>query len=716
MDPHSSASSGAPPPSNSPTLAPPPPLRYYHPPPAPPPPPPHSYGSCPDYYYNNHNNQYHSNNAAAAHSSANTLTPSSTAIAIPVATVALGSVLGLTAAAAVRWLNGGDFILFPPAAALLSNNTTRGSSSNDNSNHDKTPSQDPIIGYPDAITEEEEDYHQQRQYQQQQQLIRDTVQVRSDKQSAMLQRLQDLVERQERMEQEMERTHESMEWMGQLRLSNNHNDPSAPTTAPLLMNIHSDLMAIRNQLERNADPENTALFFTTPKQSPVLLRLTAVLTKLDAVLESTRRQPHNEEDDILPADKNLNPPEGDANSSDSIVATSSSHTVEKSSNNIKDAKWMSTAAPSSSTTNALLGCSAALRHALSVLVSHNEGTKLVAGAQLLYLYVVNVASHPRVPRYRKIYVNNESYQTHVAALQGARELLLAVGFVECPVSPPQHQRWSFQPPPPEQRSTNTNDFAFWEWLPPRKSSLSVQDDEGMDEKKNQEEISVEVVEEPITPSNAPQKPWYDDEEAVYLERLKEATGALVVLKSSHLMTEKNDVLTKVLASAGLVLDVSECAQNALDDCAADQDAATSPDRSCDGIIKDAVTPIRTNCNLSCEDSTPDRPFENARSNPNQLPNVSSSRSQVDPYQTPDSGSILSPPITKNITSLSGTFPILDQDLGPVLELPLPTTPGGTESGQLLQFMTSELVGELDQIPASSTASSIADEAEAALWK
>ena len=52
---------------------------------------------------------------------------------------------------------------------------------------------------------------------------------------------------------------------------------------------------------------------------------------------------------------------------------------------------------------------------------------LRAGAQLLYLYVINLSSHPHVPRYQKIFTTNTSFQK-VQELQGGKELLLAVGF------------------------------------------------------------------------------------------------------------------------------------------------------------------------------------------------------------------------------------------------------------------------------------------------
>jgi hypothetical protein len=69
-----------------------------------------------------------------------------------------------------------------------------------------------------------------------------------------------------------------------------------------------------------------------------------------------------------------------------------------------------------------------LREAIRMLAEENEPVSLRAGAQLLYLYVMNLSSHPHVPRYRKIFTN-ESFQK-VEWLRGGKELLVAVGFEE----------------------------------------------------------------------------------------------------------------------------------------------------------------------------------------------------------------------------------------------------------------------------------------------
>jgi hypothetical protein len=77
------------------------------------------------------------------------------------------------------------------------------------------------------------------------------------------------------------------------------------------------------------------------------------------------------------------------------------------------------------------GKALSLREAIRTLAEENESSQLREGAQLIYLYVINLSSHPHVPRYRKIFTSNESFQK-VEQLVGGKKLLLALGFVEKP--------------------------------------------------------------------------------------------------------------------------------------------------------------------------------------------------------------------------------------------------------------------------------------------
>ena len=72
----------------------------------------------------------------------------------------------------------------------------------------------------------------------------------------------------------------------------------------------------------------------------------------------------------------------------------------------------------------------ALDASLQKLFEQNSHDMLREGTPLLYLYVSNLEKHPLMPRYRKIFTSNESFQTKIQPLVGGIDLLKAVGFTE----------------------------------------------------------------------------------------------------------------------------------------------------------------------------------------------------------------------------------------------------------------------------------------------
>ena len=71
-----------------------------------------------------------------------------------------------------------------------------------------------------------------------------------------------------------------------------------------------------------------------------------------------------------------------------------------------------------------------IEEALKTLSQKNESGELKIGAQMLYLYCKNLSKNPTVPRYRKIYTNNNSFKKKVGNLVGVKDFLSALGFVE----------------------------------------------------------------------------------------------------------------------------------------------------------------------------------------------------------------------------------------------------------------------------------------------
>jgi hypothetical protein len=96
-----------------------------------------------------------------------------------------------------------------------------------------------------------------------------------------------------------------------------------------------------------------------------------------------------------------------------------------------------------------------LEKALQVLSSQNKAEELKVGANMLYLYCKNLSKNPTVPRYRKIYTNNNSFKSKVGNLAGACDFLFALGFVE--------RSNFFEWSPPNETSSDTKsqlDFAL----------------------------------------------------------------------------------------------------------------------------------------------------------------------------------------------------------------------------------------------------------------
>lgn len=406
--------------------------------------------------------------------------------------VTVGSFVGLTAAAAVRWLNGGDFCWFPPAATVT---TTTSASSRllprreGGKNHsERTAAPDTDRELPSAHVSSD---HQQ---------ILEAVQAETEKQTMMLQRLVEELELQQQQQKSQEQADITNQSMDLLRRQHDQPNQSVGSdrhrdVGSLLRQIKEELSAIREALV-SAETAKTL-------DDPLLLQsqLSAAIAKLDATLDN----------------------DGTAHGDTDIKITSDTLGLGGSIEIPVKTEAFTSGFPSTTTdpailnpmhaTMATLGSSTALRDAIGQLVRDNPSEQLVAGAQLLYLYVVNVSSHPRVPRYRKIYCNNESFQRHVAELRGARELLASVGFVE-----------------QQQKAVKTQGkvtATYWEWLPP--SVNNVESGE-------------------LQPS--PHKAWLSDSEEIYLQRLKEAASALCVIKIAA-TTNKDELTELALSAAGI---------------------------------------------------------------------------------------------------------------------------------------------------------------------
>ena len=278
--------------------------------------------------------------------------------------VALGSLVGLSVAAAIRWLNGGDFVLLPP-----------------------------------AIADEDNHHHPQRltlQQQQQQQHSRLEAQI-----EALLQALQAQSLQQEQLLVRLKRddAKETDQSMNLLRKNSTSNTHTAQVVAKL-SNVQAALAQLRDSIT-SRNEENDKQVTDHQEQDQWEERMEETMQQLQTVLKDLGAK----------STQQVDSPE----KTPSAVATSSRTT-----------RGVTTATPLSVS---LVNAATSMATALGDLVLKNDRQSLLVGTQLLYLYVVNLASHPKVPRYRKIFTSNESFQK-VDKLVGGRDFLVAIGFVE----------------------------------------------------------------------------------------------------------------------------------------------------------------------------------------------------------------------------------------------------------------------------------------------
>lgn len=326
------------------------------------------------------------------------------------ALVTIGGALGLTAAAAVRWLNGGDFELFPPAAreakeeearlhfrAGQSRNQRQDSNGSDDSErfHQhgwKPPVAPSTIPVPNAAENDRLSEHVQTLVEalhsntQQQEKILQKISSRSDNDSGSF-------------------TNQSMN----LLRSREDGSESESSLAVFrkLAEVQAELSSLRRDFGGLRD--TTTAGIDSDKWEA---RLSDTMEDLRKCLD--RLEPQKSSTETAATRESKTNGTNKAVEVQEMTPQESSPTHRSSTD--------STGGDSSSSESSLAD-------AIRQLAGENDATSLRMGSQLLYLYVVNLSNNPRAPRYRKIYTTNESF-LKVDQLVGARELLTAVGFVE----------------------------------------------------------------------------------------------------------------------------------------------------------------------------------------------------------------------------------------------------------------------------------------------
>lgn len=375
------------------------------------------YYSNPSSAYNNNNNNYPNNNYGMEEDGPMSLAQGSSL-------VALGGILGLTAAAAARWLNGGTFEFLPPPSnpSYLVNNKRRMEEPKDGSDVD------------DQGEEEDEDY-----------IIMDAEEEDeeyTDNSSAVVQ--EQMLQQIESLSETM-KSHVGVQEKLLQKLSNNNNNSAITNSSMDLLRSsnsvkkeHAELLKVWAALvEIKAEMSNLNHHAAArSKNNGGKKAWEEKLTSTSSHLESCMERVEEYLDLSSSSSNGINPsttkPVMPSTAiTQGVTATASTATFPETATTTSTEQPLSktsaeTTAPVPSLEPII---TYTLRQSIRKLAEENESAPLRVGAQLLYLYIVNLSGNPDNPRYRKIFTCNESFQK-VEHLEGGKDLLVAVGFEE----------------------------------------------------------------------------------------------------------------------------------------------------------------------------------------------------------------------------------------------------------------------------------------------
>ena len=360
----------------------------------------------------------------------------------------VGGALGVTGAAAVRWLNGGSFELFPtPATALTSasaksdlesevvSNATQ-QTMNDQGLTQERDSTNESPAFNDAENEHDE-YDEHLDYEdaeysgndEEEYGIEDCLLERMD---ALLSSIDSNSVLQEKLILKLANTSTiTDDSMNLLKQNKSASKPSNPKHLPInnpemiaqLKEVKEDMTALFTSMNKalssnNDDPANETKEDYVKDCSKLISRfdncLQALKTPIDSVVvdsdaadsKSTSTAETTQTENQGRQDIPLLPP------APSTPAAGASNETR-----ISSSDMMETLMPLS------------LSDCIRKLVEKNSSLNVRSGSQLLYLYLANLSGKPDNRRYRKIFTSNESFQK-VENLIGGKDLLSAVGFVE----------------------------------------------------------------------------------------------------------------------------------------------------------------------------------------------------------------------------------------------------------------------------------------------
>eukprot|EP00980_Cylindrotheca_fusiformis_P018501 scaffold6124_cov122-Cylindrotheca_fusiformis.AAC.20 len=308
--------------------------------------------------------------------------------------VTLGGMIGLTAAAASRWLNGGDFEVFP--APKYPNDVAEQRSlflqrlEAENQEEEEA-----------ALEEEEDDIFLDSQ-QGDEEVAAALVQEKLLQQvESIAENLRSNVEVQEKILKKLTTSGSSSitdQSMNLLRSQESGSDNENKYSQSEILQLWVELVEIKAELRSlhsiGTLRETGAKLEEQAKQTLASLEncIDQINSRLGARKSTKTTNPALEES-AVPAQE---APESTRSPCTDVTEEPIAHNVEES---------------------------------IGALVRRNDEKAIRVGCQLLFLYIVNLYGKPSNPRYRKIYTSNESFK-NVEVLKGGKELLFAVGFEE----------------------------------------------------------------------------------------------------------------------------------------------------------------------------------------------------------------------------------------------------------------------------------------------
>ncbi|KAL9189005.1 hypothetical protein ACHAXT_011495 [Thalassiosira profunda] len=390
-----------------------------------------------------------------------------------------GFSLGVFCLAALRWLNGGDFVLFPSptAAESLAVGAKRGEAPLASVNEEETDESESQEELPEESEDEYEEYdpneeddkglgmllngtanaqdyhHPDEALPSYNELV---LEIRSL--TSAIHSYRDVQERANRAATAQAGrgvTNDAMDFLRQKKASDVEQGEvktgalegeAAATIASLLTEMSGDLSTLKESFCKGENGSDAAKEEDLSKGEEQVTadedsdstedpstQIDTVLDKIQKILAIVETKEENESDDLnqgLVAEAPNNEAAVESESSVADGPAASAKETDTPSIDSDEKKLEESKEPMPEQSDKSEEPTASVEDALQKLSTNNDPADLKLGAQMLYLYCLNISKNPTVPRYRKIYTNNNTYRNKVGNLVGAKEFLVAVGFVE----------------------------------------------------------------------------------------------------------------------------------------------------------------------------------------------------------------------------------------------------------------------------------------------